>query len=97
MITSVSHTNIVKLSVIRRERAVASSPFGPVRAGLTTLPTIERDHLPTELLNSLVREVVTLHSKSYTDCATSIIAMQDLLAKLSASITEKVSTDVKDV
>ena len=88
-----SHDNIVVLSGIRRRKAVASSPFGPVRAGLITSLRTNQDLQLTELLNSLEREVVTLHSKSYTDCATSITAMQDLLAKLSAFITEEVSTD----
>ena len=71
MKTSVSHTNIVKLSVIRRERAIASSPFGPVRAGLTTSP-ITLDPALMELLNSLERQALTQQYRSYTVSATSV-------------------------
>ena len=70
MITSVSHTNIVKLSVTRRGRAIASSPYGPVRAGLTTLQTT-LDPALMELLNSLERKAASQLSKSYTVSATS--------------------------
>ena len=39
------------------------SPYGPVRAGLTTLRTTQDQPL-TELLNDLERQVATLISKS---------------------------------
>ena len=67
--TSVSQENIVELSVIRRERHIASSPYGPVKAGLTTLQGTSRDQALTELLNSLERssrpELQVLHGIRY--------------------------------
>jgi len=68
--TNVSHTNIVVLSDIRTQRSSASSPFGPVRAGLTTLQTTH-DLALTELLSYLKRSPVTQRSRSYTVSATS--------------------------
>ena len=93
MRTNELHTNIVKLSVIRRERAIASSPFGPVRAGLTTLHTTSEDHQLTELLNSLEREVATLQYKSCTDLGTLLGDIQALLVNLSASIKDTDTTE----
>ena len=58
------HTNIVRLSVIRRDRQVALSPFGPVRAGLTISPRTNEDQVLTELLNSLENLIADLNSKS---------------------------------
>ena len=92
--TSVSQENIVTLSVIRRERHIASSPYGPVRAGLTTLQRTERDQALTELLSSLESVVADLNSKSYTALDTLAIAIQGARVALSATTTEKVGTDV---
>ena len=47
------------------ERASAYSPFGPVRAGLTTMPSTRREVPLTELLNCLERKIVDLNIKSY--------------------------------
>ena len=63
MRTDESSSNIVVLSDIRRERASVYSPFGPVRAGLTTSQTIAEAQL-TELLNSLERQIAELSIKS---------------------------------
>ena len=52
-------------SVTTTNRESVPSPFGPVRAGLTTSQTTQDQQL-TELLSSLEREVATLVSKSYT-------------------------------
>ena len=43
----------------------ALSPFGPVRAGLTTMQRTNEDQVLTELLNSLERKIVELNFKSY--------------------------------
>ena len=43
----------------------APSPYGPVRAGLTTSRTTNDQQL-TELLNCLEKTVASLNSKSYT-------------------------------
>jgi hypothetical protein len=50
-------------SVTTTVRSNALSPFGPVRAGLTTWQTTN-DPVLTELLSSLEREVANLLSKS---------------------------------
>ena len=52
-------------SVTVRSRSNALSPFGPVKAGLTT-SQITSDQQLTELLNSLERKIATLVSKSFT-------------------------------
>jgi len=57
----VTHTH----SVTVRSKSPALSPYGPVRAGLTTLQ-ITNDQQLTELLNCLEKTVATLVSKSFT-------------------------------
>ena len=85
-------SNIVVLSDIRRGRERALSPFGPVRAGLTTSQRTDRDHQLTELLNSLESVVADLNSKSYTALDTLVIAIQGVRVVLSASTIEKAGT-----
>jgi len=92
--TSVSQTNIVQLSVIRRQKHIASLPYGPVRAGLTTLQRTDRDRQLTELLSSLESVVADLNSKSYTALDTLIIAIQGARVALCDTTTEEVGTDV---
>ena len=46
------------------ERASASSPFGPVRAGLITMPPTSKEVPLTELLNSLERKIAELSIRS---------------------------------
>ena len=87
-----SSSNIVQLSDIRRERHRALSPYGLVRAGLTTLPRINEDQQLTELLNSLENTVAILESKSYTALDTLVIAIEGARVALSHT-TEKVGTD----
>jgi len=65
-------------------RSNVDSPFGPVRAGLTTSQTTN-DQALTELLSSLEREVATLVSKSYTALDTWSTATQKVSAVLSAT------------
>ena len=91
--TSGSQENIVQLSAIRREKHIASSPYGPVSQGLTTLQRTERDLALTELLNSLESVVADLNSKSYTALDTLIIAIQGARAALSSTTTEKAGTE----
>jgi hypothetical protein len=85
-------SNIVVLSDIRRGRERALSPFGPVRAGLTTSQRTDRDRQLTELLNSLESVVADLNSKSYTALDTLVIAIQGARVALSASTIEKAGT-----
>ena len=64
-VTKVSlSSTVVSLSDIRRERERALSPFGPLRAGLTTLQTTQDQQL-SELLSTLERKIEILVSKSY--------------------------------
>ena len=49
----------------KEESGSALSPFGPVRAGLTTMPRTDKEVPLTELLNSLERKIVELNFKSY--------------------------------
>jgi hypothetical protein len=86
--TNESQGNIVKLSDIRRERHRALSPYGPVRAGLTTSQRINEEVQLTELLSSLENAVATLISKSYTVSDTLIIAIQGARAALSNIVIE---------
>ncbi len=88
-----SSSNIVKLSVIRTSRQRASSPYGPVRAGLTTSQTTQDQRL-SELLSSLEREVESLNYKSFTVYDTLVIAIEAMRAALSDTQTEEDGTDV---
>jgi len=90
--TSESQSNIVALSDIRRSRHRASSPYGPVRAGLTT-SQITQDHQLTELLNSLEREVERLNYKSFTVYDTLVIAIEAMRVALSDTQTEEGGTN----
>jgi hypothetical protein len=91
--TSGSSSNIVKLSDIRREKHRALSPYGPVKAGLTTLQRTDRDQALTELLSSLENVVADLNSKSYTALDTLAIAIQGARVALSNTAIEKAGTD----
>ena len=86
-----SSSNIVKLSVIRRSRHRASSPYGPVRAGLTT-SQITQDQQLTELLNSLESVAESLKYKSFTVYDTLVIAIEGVRVALSAIVTDEDGT-----
>lgn len=92
--TSGSQENIVQLSAIRREKHRASSPYGPVSQGLTTLQRTDRDQALTELLSSLENVVADLNSKSYTALDTLIIAIQGARAALSNTTEQDLGTDL---
>jgi len=47
------------------ESGSAYSPFGPVRAGLITMPSTSKEVPLTELLNCLERKIVEANIKSY--------------------------------
>lgn len=49
----------------KEESGSALSPFGPVRAGLTTMQRTNEDQVLTELLSSLERKITDLNIKSY--------------------------------
>jgi len=79
-------------SVTTTVRSSALSPFGPVRAGLTTWQTTNDQQL-TELLNSLEREVASLVSKSSTLCDTLSTVTQEVSAVLNSTQIESVGTE----
>jgi hypothetical protein len=91
--TEGSQENIVTLSAIRREKHIASSPYGPVRADLTTSQRTNRDQALTELLNSLENVVADLNSKSYTALDILENAIQGARVALSATTTDEVGTE----
>jgi hypothetical protein len=91
--TNESQGNIVELSDIRQERLRALSPYGPVKAGLTTLPTTNEVRL-MELLNSLENVVHDLNYKSFTAYDTLNTAIQGVRAALSGIAIEEDGTDV---
>ena len=92
MRTNGSQENIVVLSDIRREKSRALSPFGPVKAGLTTLPTTNEVRL-MELLNSLENVVHDLNYKSFTVYDTLNTAIEGVRVALSASTIDTTGTD----
>ena len=98
MRTEESQENIVVLSDIREERLCALSPYGPVKAGLTTLPSHstrggENEARLMELLNSLEREVKNLRYKSFTAYDMLASATENLRAVHSASIEDIIGTE----
>ena len=87
MITNESQENIVALSDIQEGRLRALSPYGPVKAGLTTLPSQgtkegENEVRLTELLNSLESVVETLNFKSFTAYDTLVCAIEGVRVAL---------------
>ena len=92
MRTNELHTNIVELSDIRKQKSNALSPYGPVRAGLTTSQTILDQQL-TELLSSLENVVESLNYKSFTVYDTLTTAIQGVRVALSDIATDVDGTD----
>jgi hypothetical protein len=74
------------------EKSNASSPYGLVRAGLTTSQTTPEVRL-TELLNSLESAVESLNYKSFVAYDTLNTAMENLRVVLSNIVTEEDGTD----
>ena len=79
-------------SVTTTVRSNALSPYGPVRAGLTTWQTTQDQQL-TELLSSLEREVATLVSKSCTVLDTLNTVTQEVSAVVSNIAIDEAGTD----
>ena len=79
-------------SVTTTTRSSVYSPFGPVRAGLTTSQITNEARL-TELLNSLESVVASLNYKSFTVYDTLVIATENLRVALSNIATDEAGTD----
>jgi hypothetical protein len=88
-----SSSNIVELSGIRASKHRACSPYGPVKAGLTTSQITQNQRL-SELLNSLESVVENLNYKSFTAYDTLVIAIEQTRVALSGIVTEEDGTDV---
>ena len=91
----IKHLQLVtqKHSVTVTKTLTAYSPFGPVRAGLTTLQITNEARL-TELLNSLESVVASLVSKSCTVLDTLTTATKEMLAEPLPSTIDTDTTDV---
>ena len=81
-------------SVTIKTRSGALSPYGPVRAGLTTSQITNEARL-TELLNSLESVVASLVSKSCTVLDTLTTATKEMLAEPLPSTIDEAGTDAR--
>ena len=81
------HSDIVS------ERSDVLSPYGPVRAGLTTSQTTQSQQL-SELLNSLENVVENLNYKSFTAYDTLVTAIEAVRVALLPTQTGEAGTDV---
>ena len=79
-------------SATTSSRSSVCSPYGPVRAGLTTSQITNEARL-TELLNSLESVVASLNYKSFTVYDTLVIATENLRVALSNIATDEAGTD----
>jgi len=79
-------------SVTIKNKSDVLSPYGPVKAGLTTSQITNEARL-TELLNSLENVVENLNYKSFTVYDTLVIATENLRVALSNIATEEDGTD----
>ena len=79
-------------SVTTTVRSNVLSPYGPVRAGLTTWQTTQNQQL-TELLSSLENVVESLNYKSFTVYDTLTTAIQGVRVALSDTATDVDGTD----
>ena len=79
-------------SVTMGSKETVPSPYGPVRAGLTTSP-ITQDQRLLELLSSLESVVENLNYKSFTLYDMLNTAMEEISAVLSNTQTEEDGTD----
>ena len=80
-------------SVTMGSKEVVPSPYGPVRAGLTTSP-ITQDQRLSELLSSLESVVENLNYKSFTLYDMLNTAIEEISAVLSGTQIEEDGTDV---
>ena len=92
MRTSELPDNIVSLSDIRVSKQRALSPYGPVRAGLTTSLRTKEDPQLSELLNSLESVVESLNYKSFTLYDTLNTAIEAVSVALNDTQIESVGT-----
>jgi len=70
----------------------ASSPYGPLRAGLVTYRTTQNRQL-SELLNDLERKVKTLESRFFTDFGISLTDIEPLAVPGKRGVDTEGGTD----
>ena len=92
----IKHLQLVtqKHSVTVTKTLTAYSPFGPVRAGLTTSQITNEARL-TELLSSLESAVASLISKSSTALDTLTTATKEMLAEPLPSTIDEAGIDAR--
>ena len=78
-------------SVTIKTKSDVLSPYGPVRAGLTTSQTTQEAQL-MELLNSLESVVDNLNYKSFTVYDTLVTAMEGVRVALLDTLTDEGGT-----
>ena len=88
-----SNTRGLRL-VGEEENGSASTIFGPVKAGLTTTHKTQSQAL-SELLNSLEREVESLHSK-YCEAYVTLTSVMDHLVRLTGLLSDTNTTKIQD-
>jgi len=86
----VTHTHSATLT----SRSSVLSPYGPVRAGLTTSPNpitqrVSADQALMELLNLLERKIADLNTKSFTVLSTLEHDTRAIRAQLLDTVTEE--------
>jgi hypothetical protein len=73
------------------ESGSVSTPYGPVRAGLTTSPATNKEAQLLESLKCLEREVENLNSK-YCEAYVTLVSVMEHLVKLYAITTKETTT-----
>ena len=87
-----SQKNMLGLRLVgEEENGNAFSLYGPKRAGLTTTHRTQQAQL-SELLNSLEREVESLHSK-YCEAYVTLTSVMEHLVKLTALLLPTNTTE----
>ena len=95
VIESSQRTTLRLVGTGEGESGNALSPFGPVRAGLTTMQRTKEDQVLTELLSSLERKITEANIKSYEALNILMLAMAPLARRISSS-SETTTTDTCD-
>ena len=83
-------TSVPSVTISNKESVL--SPYGPVRAGLTTSP-ITQDQRLSELLSSLESVVENLNYKSFTLYDMLNTAIEEISAVLSNTLIEEDGTE----
>lgn len=91
VIESSQRTTLRLVSGGKEESGSAYSPFGPVRAGLTTTQRTNEDQVLMELLSSLERKITDLNIKSYEVLNTLIRDTKHLVEPTSSTLNTTIT------